>query len=242
VTNIQRLNNVDHAALTVAAGYAAAYGDGVNQCLVYPTEFEQVQREYVILLQKTEQHDFQAVALLGLDKDENLYLTDGQWNARYVPAMHQRGPFMIGFQDIMLDGETHRDAVIHIDLDHPRVQASDGVPVFLQHGGNSPYLEQTIGTLQRIHQGADVSRAMFAAFNNLGLMQTATIEIQLSETEIYELADYYTIDGNRLSQLTADELFQLHQTGYLAAAHFILASLGNAEYLIAQKNRKRDNV
>jgi hypothetical protein len=58
---------------------------------VLPTEFEEVQREYPILIRKDPSGDYQAVALLGLDRDENLFLDETGWNARYVPAVQQRG-------------------------------------------------------------------------------------------------------------------------------------------------------
>lgn len=45
MTDIVLLNNIDHAQLRVAQGYGAAFGDAVNQALVFPTEFEALQRD-----------------------------------------------------------------------------------------------------------------------------------------------------------------------------------------------------
>uniref|UniRef100_UPI0025F8E060 SapC family protein n=1 Tax=uncultured Caulobacter sp. TaxID=158749 RepID=UPI0025F8E060 len=92
------LNNVDHADLRVIVSYGVAYGDALNQVLVLPTEFEAVQREYPILIRKDAAGAWQAVALLGLDRDENLFLDETGWNARYVPAVQRRGPFSIALQ------------------------------------------------------------------------------------------------------------------------------------------------
>ena len=43
-----------------------------------------------------------------LDKGENLFLDERGWNARYVPAVQQRGPFIIGLHrsDTDPDGDT----------------------------------------------------------------------------------------------------------------------------------------
>jgi hypothetical protein len=90
---------------------------------VLPTEFEAVQREYPILLRKDPSGDYQAVALLGLDRDENLFLEGENWRGtRYVPAVQQRGAFSIALQDSG-DG-SEPTPMIHVDLDHPRVSAS----------------------------------------------------------------------------------------------------------------------
>ena len=63
MTQIVPLNNVDHADLRVARGYGAAYGDAINLTRVFPTEFEALQREYVILFRPSPEGGFQAVAV-----------------------------------------------------------------------------------------------------------------------------------------------------------------------------------
>jgi hypothetical protein len=239
MANIQRLNNIEHATLKVALGHSAAFGDSVNQVLLFPTEYALAQREYMILIQKEGAGGYQSVALLGLDRDENLFLEGGVWNARYVPAMHQRGPFMIGFQDIEVDGKMQREPMIHVDLDHPRV-AEDGQPVFLPQGGNSPYLTHVMGVLQTIHEGAAMMQPMFAAFEALGLLENTAIEISLSETEHYQLEDYYVISPARFAALDGDALYSLNQAGYLAVAVSIMGSVSNAQHLISLKNRRSE--
>jgi hypothetical protein len=239
MANIQRLNNIDHGELRVILGYAEEFGDNVNQTVVFPTEFTLLQREYVILIQKDEAEGYQSVAMLGLDKNENLFVGDtGIWHARYVPAMHQRGPFMIGFQNSEIDGEVQREPMIHVDLDHPRINDS-GEPIFLQHGGNTPYLNHIIGALQTIHEGFEVMPAMFAAFEAHGLLQNVPVTINLSETEQYNIEDYYTINADRFAGLDGEALQQLNKAGYLAAAHAIMTSLSNADLLVALKNQRR---
>ena len=142
MTRFVLLDNIAHKDLRVRTGYSAEFGDNVNNVLIFPTEFAFAQREYPILFRRDTDGNLQAIALLGLDKDENLFLDDNGWNARYVPAVQQRGPFLIGFRNPEVDGDVVREPVIHVDLDHPRISQTEGEPVFLRHGGNSPYLER----------------------------------------------------------------------------------------------------
>ena len=51
-----------------------------------------------------------------------------------------------------MDGLLTQDAVMHVDLDHPRVTAGAGEPVFLPQGGNTPYLDHIAGVLRGIHE------------------------------------------------------------------------------------------
>src|SRR5206468_6567325 len=48
------------------------------------------------------------------------------WQGRYVPAVLQRGPFLIGLPERQAEGEARREPMVHIDLDHPRVSTSEG--------------------------------------------------------------------------------------------------------------------
>ncbi|MEJ2816473.1 MULTISPECIES: SapC family protein [unclassified Caulobacter] len=233
MTNRVLLNNVDHGDLRVATGHGPAFGDDINQVLIFPTEFEAVQREYPIFFRKDAEGAFQSVALLGLDRDENLFLEPGGWNARYVPAIQQRGPFSIALRD------RGAEPMIHVDLDHPRVGAADGEPVFLPAGGNSPYLQHVARLLGVIYDGLEFSKAMFAAFEAHGLVEPVDVEIKLDDYTQYDLPELYTISQDRFAALDAAGLEALHRSGFLAAAQWVLSSLGNVGFLVELKNRKR---
>ena len=239
MTNTALLNNIDHQDLKVVTGHGPDYGDNINQTPVFPTEFAEVQREYPILFRKDETGKFHSVALLGLDKGENLFLTESGWKAHYVPAIHQRGPFVIGFQNQEIDGDVRREPVIFVDLDNPRVSRTQGQPLFLQHGGNAPYLEHVSHVLRVINRGAEIAEPMFAAFQAADLIEPATLDIQLDDHTSYKVPDIYSISEERLAALGGAELERLHKSGFLRAAYLVLASFHNVRRLIELKNAKR---
>ncbi|HET9447484.1 MAG TPA: SapC family protein, partial [Steroidobacteraceae bacterium] len=145
------LDNVTHAELRVITRYGAQFGDEVGTVLTFPTEYADVQREYPIFFRKdSTSGEYHSVALLGFGKNENLFLEQGRWLADYVPGMVVRGPFLIGFQERGAGGESRREPMIHVDLDHPRVSRTEGEPVFLPKGGNSPYLDHIALVLRGI--------------------------------------------------------------------------------------------
>lgn len=230
------LNNVDHHDVRVRVGHSAALGDAVNQITVFPTEYEELQREYPILFRRNPDGSYYSVALLGLDRDENLFLGEEGWQGRYVPALLQRGPFSIGISGQGPNGEPLGEPMIHIDLDDPRVSRTDGEPVFLTHGGNSPYLDHVAGVLRAIFAGVEINKTIFAAFEQFDLIEPVTIEIQLSDTRQYNVPDCYTISQQRLMQLDGAALEQLHRADYLRAAMWVASSLRNISRLIDIKN------
>jgi SapC len=234
------LNNVAHKDLRVITRYGAELGDDIGTALTFPTEFAEIQKEYPIFFRRErESGEYHAVALLGFEKNENLFLEGQRWNAAYLPAVIARGPFLIGFQEQQIDGEIRSEPVIHVDLDHPRVSQVEGESVFLPQGGNSPYLDHIAAVLRDIRDGLEIGKAMFAAFTAMELIEPVKVEIKLNEQEAYGLTGLYTVGPEKLQALDAGSLYTLNQAGFLQLAFLILASHGNVRKLMAMKQRRR---
>jgi len=238
MTNAVLLDNVAHKDLRVRTGYAAEFGDNINLAPVFPTEFAFAQREYPILFRKGANGNLEAVVLLGLDKGENLFLDKDGWNARYVPAIQRRGPFLIGVHPNQDESSERHELMVHVDLDHPRISRTEGAPVFLRHGGNSPYLERATRMLQMIAHGAEYAQPMFSAFLEAGLIDETELEVKLNERTQYTLPDFLTINQERLAELDGKTLERMNHAGYLQLAMLVVTSLGNMNWLVELKNRK----
>lgn len=239
MTNNVALDNVAHQSLRVITRYGAEFGDNTNRVMVFPTEFVAVQREYPIFFRKDANGAYQAIALLGFDQGENLYLRGGAWDAHYVPAIQQRGPFLIGIRNAPDASGGLPDATVHIDLDHPRVSQTEGEPIFLPQGGAAPALERASRALQIIYHGIELQKAMFAAFEEAGLIEPVSVEIKLHEREQYHLRNHFTISEAKLVALSGDALERLNKEGFLQAAYMVIASLGNVHRLIELRNSKQ---
>jgi hypothetical protein len=233
------LNNVEHKDLKVDPSPSAAYGDSINRVLAFPTEFSDLQKEYPILFYKDpEAKKFQAHAILGLEKGENLFLGEDGWSGDYVPAMMARGPFMIGFQNREVEGKTIKEPVIHIDMDNPRVGVEAGQSLFLAYGGDTPYLANVMQTLQVIHQGAGFSDSFFSTLDAMELLEPVNIDLSLSSITNINLRDYFTINSDKLANLDGESLEKLNKMGMLSHIYFALVSLGNFNKLMTLKNKK----
>lgn len=234
------LNNITHKDLKIIARHSPAFGDNVGSTLTFPTEFADVHREYPILFQKNpDTGKFQSVVLLGLKSDENLFLDEpGGWKANYIPAVIERGPFLIGFQDQSRDGGSERTPVIHVDMEHPRISETEGEAVFLDHGGLSPYLEKISKILNRIYDGMQINDAMFAAFAELDLIEPVNLEIELNDREVYRLRGNYTIHQEKLANLGGADLERLNRSGFLRCAFLAVESLGNIQRLVQLKTAR----
>lgn len=231
------LNNVDHHDLRLITRHGAALGDAVNQTLVFPSEYQDLQRHYPIFFRQTEGGGFKSVALLGFERDENLFLDGDRWTATYVPAMHTIGPFLIG-QPQAAPGEDlpeNAEAMILVDIDHARISRDQGEPLFLTHGGNSPVLTHIAQVLQQVYAGAQVSDRMFAAFYEAGLLAPVEINVQIDDHRSFLLKDMLTISREALHQLDGERLKALNEAGFLALAFHVVSSMANLSLMISLK-------
>lgn len=236
MTNHVMLNNVAHKDLRVITRHGPEFGDDIGTVLTFPTEYADMQREYPIFFRKdATSGEYQSVALLGFSKNENLFLDGTRWNASYIPGIIARGPFLIGFQEQVIDGEPRREPVIHVDLDNPRISRTEGEAVFLPHGGNSPYLDHVALALRGMRDGLEVSKAMFAAFQELELIEPVKLDIKLTAEETYSVLGLHTIDVRKLGQLDGQSLERLNRSGFLQGAYLVIASMGNVRKLMTLK-------
>lgn len=233
------LNNVTHKDLRVITGFGREFGDDIGMVPAFPSEYAELQREYPIFFRKDGDSGlWQSVALLGFEQHENLFLQDGRWNAAYLPGAVAKGPFLIGFQEQRIDGELRKEPVMHIDLEHRRVSFTEGEPVFLPQGGNSPYLQHIAGVLRGIRDGVEFGAAMFAAFDAMDLIQPVNLDVQLDDKHRIGVSGLYGIDRERLAALDAESLHRLSRAGFLEGAYLVLASLHNMRRLMAEKQRR----
>jgi hypothetical protein len=222
------LNNIDHQDLRLIMRGSRAGGDAVNQVLVFPTELEQAQRDFPIVLRPDADGRLRPVALLGLERCDNLFLgDDGAWQSGHVPAVLQGGPFAIAAP---AGGEGGLQ--ILIDPEHPRLSRHEGEPLFLEHGGHAPVLEKMLGVLRGAYIGNALLDPMVEAFRAAGLLQPFALELQVGPGRAYAISDAQTIDRERLATLTGEELAALHRGGFLQSAFMMAASLGNLQGLV----------
>ena len=235
MSNFVPLDNVLHADVMLKVQYNERTGDTLNQALVFPPEFNELQREYPIVFRRSEAGVLRAVVLLGLDSEENLFLNDGNWRARYIPAIRFRGPFTLALNEGEKNSSSSSDPIVQIDIDHPNIVDEDGMNIFLPQGGHSAYLKQILNALRKLQVGTQVEASFFAELEKFKLLEEITLEANLNDREKYTIPDVYTISRKRITSLSADELHQLNQLGLLEHCFSVMSSMGNMSRLVDMK-------
>lgn len=230
MTHSVLLNNIDHKDLRIITRRGAEYGDNVMTALTFAQEFRNLQAHYPIVFFKSDDGtSFQAAALLGFQEGENLFLGQDGWDAAYVPLTIARQPFLIG--------NVKGEMLLHVDLDSPRINQTEGEAVFLPYGGNSDYLEKMSSTLAAIHNGLEQAPAFYAALLDLDLLESFVFDVTLPDGSQNRLAGCYTINEERLQALDGMALERLSRAGFLQPIYMVIASMSNLSALAERKRR-----
>ncbi len=235
MSNHQILNNAQHADLRVHTHADAALGDAAMAALVVPDEFRKVQAEYPILFKRDAgSGSFSAMALLGFENGENLYLSNGKWDARYRPLSMAIQPFLVGRP---ADGEG--EGQVHVDMDHPRISTSgEGTRVFDETGQPTPFLETIAEMLGSLHVGYERSAGFYAALERHELLEPFSLEVPLSDGSKHSLVGFHIVNEETLRALDADALADLHGEGHLMPLFMAIASLSHLSGLAARKDAR----
>lgn len=233
------LTSDQHRSIAVDTRARPEYGDTVNRAVALSAEFNELHREFPLLLRKTEEAPgFVAHAILGFEKDENLFVEGDRWISTFIPATLARGPFSLGYvragDGDDASAELKASMKIMIDEQHPRVRA-DGQQVFLPLGGETPYLQGIKRVLQTVDAGLRADRVLYRELLAMDLLGEVKIEISVFPELRYDFSGYHSIDQEKLAALDAEHLFRLHRLGLLGLVYFLISSLGNFEKLVNLK-------
>jgi hypothetical protein len=227
MTQIVPLNKEAHRALKVDGRASPAYGDNQHFAQVIVNEFPQLVVRYPILFAKNvDTGQFYCGAMLGFDEGENLFLEEWQERDTYRPLTLQRMPFYV------------RGPEIAIDLDHPRVGAESGQPLFDQAGRPTRYLQGIIWAFQDLKPGIETTKVFIARLLELQLIEPIDIEVELDDGTTHHCAGLYTINQDVLAKLPDAVVVELFRRGYLTLIHLMIASLKQLPRMARRKNSR----
>ncbi|MED5500561.1 MAG: SapC family protein [Pseudomonadota bacterium] len=165
------------------------------------------------LLGFVEQGDgFEAVALLGLSNEQNLYLhPDGRWLADYVPASLRGYPF-----DLKMAGGDKQ--VLCLERGS-MTDGGQGEPLFDEGGELAGRVRQTMNFLQQRDRQHQTTRQATRLLQEAGLIKPWALQIERGEGHApYKVEGLHYIDEKALNALPPDAFAALRKQGALALA------------------------
>ena len=242
MTDIQVLNSNRHRDLRVVIKRGAEYGENTHLVPVVADELRSLVLEYpVIFVKDKESGRFSMCAMLGFERDENLFLDGGEWDAIYVPMHIRRQPFSLSYT-AEKDGEPDpASLVIAVDMDSKRIQNEGGERLFDEDGNETALLKNVNDLLAGVTSAAAANDAFIDALVEHDLIEPANLDVQFAGGEKKRFEGVYTVQDESLNKIEGEALADLYKKGYLQAAWLMLASIANVRKLL-HRRAERDGV
>jgi hypothetical protein len=225
MTQIVPLDKEAHRSLKVDGRASAAYGDDRHFVQVTVNEFPLLVVHYPLFFCKDPNTgEFYAGVMLGLKEGENLFLKEWEQREYYRPLVLQRGPFYAQGPNIA------------IDLDHPRVGAEGGKPLFTEYGQPTRYLQSIIWAFQDLRPGVETTKLFIARLLELRLIEPVEIEVEFEDGSHHQCTGLYTVNQETLTRQSDQVVVELFRRGYLRLIHYMISSLKQFPLLAQKKN------
>jgi len=245
MANLIAIDNQTHKNLHINSSKAELHGQALHLIPVVLSEFSNLAVQYPIVFTKNgDTGQFICASMLGFSHSENLFWQDGEWQGLYLPLQIQRQPFFVGDLTSSKNGnESNTEQVVCVDFDSPTVctdnnSVDQGEALFTVTGEETEFFTEAKSRLAKLLQGEVANQEFINKVTELELLQPLTLEITFVNQETTQLNGLYTIDREKLAQLSSATIFELHQSGFLEAIYIMLTSLGQLYALIDKKNQR----
>jgi hypothetical protein len=231
----QMLDSTLHRHKKLKGSFDLALTKNMHAVFITATEFPQAALDFPIIFIHTGEKlaDGKAmvspVALLGLVANENLRITDGRWDARYVPAFIRRFPFLTA----RVQGSDAPS--VFVDAGWGGFNDQEGEPLFDEQGQPSETLKRAIDFLQRFDAEQQRTRMFCERILALDILKEMQADATLPNGENIKVEGFLTIDEEKINALPDATVLELHRNGMLMLMQAHLMSLANVRDLVERK-------
>ena len=119
-----------------------------------------------------------------------------------------------------------------------RVQESSGERLFDEAGNSTAFMQEINSMLSTLMNGIVRTQAFIQTLAEYDLIESIQLSVNFIGEEQKRFDGIYTINEDKLKSLTAAQVCELNNKGYLQACYLLLASMGHVQKLINLKRQR----
>jgi hypothetical protein len=240
MTHLVAVDNKNHLNTKIDLSKIEQHGADLHLVPVVLSEFIHLAVQYPIVLTKHgETGQFVFSAMLGFEKNENLFWQDEQWQGLYVPLQVRRQPFFVEAIEHQNNSEhDNNKLVVCVNMESPALSNNTGEALFDINGQESNFFQEAKAMLAQLLIGEKENNLLLESLTLMGLIQPMSLDITFIDQSSTKLSGLYTIDQDKLGVLTNEQIITLYQSGLLPSIYTMITSLGQIHALIDLKNKR----
>jgi len=229
--NIVPLNKEVHGNWSIEAVSNYKHTSETNSLYIAAIEFIKAASEYPIVFGMGTDESVFPVVILGLRKNENLYINKkGEWLANYIPAYVRRYPFILAIDENVSDKFT-----VCVDSECPGFNnKGEGTRLFDEDGNESDLLKNSVEFLKEYQNHIQLTTLFCNNIKELGLLEPMKADVKMADGEEISLGGFMGINREKLKALDSETMENLVKTDQMELIYAHLISLGNIDSLMAK--------
>lgn len=232
-TNLEPLDKNKHANLKLKPGSGYHFASKLTYSHLAATEMAEAAKYFPIVFPgKSEKNETMLpLALLSLGREGNDLVADnGQWKAGYIPHHIKRYPFIFAALP-----EKENQFVIMVDKDDPKLNETEGMPLFNEKGEPGEIIERLKKFLTGYQVDIERTRKLLAPLEEKEVLVTRTVT-QVKGDEKKNLVGFRVVDEKKLAALDDATIAQWFRSGLLGIIYSHLSSMSNFRRITPERN------
>ncbi len=227
MARLELLNPAAHRDVHIRTRFDAIRRDAPHFVPVVAGEFVKLAAHYPVVLTKSaETGTFFAGAVLGIEAGHALLPRHSDGRDSYLPLDLRRAPFFTS-------GES-----LAIDLDHPRVDTTEGEPLFDAELQPTPFLRGIQAMITELKYGLEETGRFIESLLALDLVEPIDVTLRFDDGTRHRLDGLYTVSLDRLHALTDADALGLFRSGHLRLSYAMAGSLEQISVLAQIHNNR----
>lgn len=223
-----------HKVRLLAPGEAPEFVRQGGAIPISHSEFAVAGRHYPIVFISGDAKTYNAVAVVGMSSNENLFVSDGRWAGDvYMPAYARRYPFCMAKLSVnRVEQENRLICVEQSALDE------SGEALFDAQGQPTPKWQEFERLLGEYEADLERTREMCAILADYGLLEAFTMQAKFKPEKggaAMQLGGMHRVAEKNLENLNAAQLKNLVRRGAMARIYVHLLSLEHFGKLLDRK-------
>jgi len=233
MANIVPVRQEQHQKLKLANTRNISHIDGQHIVPVSAAEYAQASASFpIVLVKNPDSERFRSVVMLGLEAGENLFLQDEKWIGLSMPQSISMVPFSLG-----LDPDKENTLTACIDLDSEFIGEDKDLALFEDDGKESEVLTNVQKALGRLYDNERMTETFIKELQENDLLQELELNIALSTGEKKKLVGIFTVNEEKVKNLSDDKVLDFHKRGLFVPIYSMLGSISQVNHLVQLRNR-----
>lgn len=231
MAKVELLNSNTHKNIKIKTNRDVS---DLNQQSILPLvlgEFSHAATEFPICFIKNNQsEDIQIVALMGIERGENLFVKGNDWDAAYMPARYTHRPF-----GLLQNPEDKANFGIAVDFDSELVNEEEGVTLFDENGNETEFLAKQKEAMRTYLEQEHLTKGFAKELMDKELLVQRQITVTVHDKQ-FNIDGVYIIDEKKFEELSDEVFMDFRKRGLLNPIYTHLLSMRQMNNLIRRKS------